>query len=274
MRFALCHELFADPIAADTFQLIRDIGYTGVELAPFTLLPGHEPFDIRDVPPETLGQVRRRAEDAGLEVIGMHWLLAKTAGLYLTSPDSEVQRETTAYFAALINCCAELGGTIMVLGSPQQRNLLPGVTYDEAEAHAAAVLTAVMPRCERLGVTIALEPLAPSEGDFLNSAESGIRLARRIDSPNCKLHLDVKAMSSEGTPIPEIISASQDWMVHFHANDSNLLGPGMGEIEFPPIMQKLKEIQYDGWVSVEVFIYEPSPEAIARTSFQNLQAWA
>ena len=97
-------------------------------------------------------------------------------------------------------------------------------------------------------MTIGLEPLGPAEGDFMLTAESGIRLAKMVDSPHCKLHLDVKAMSSEGKPIADIIRDSREWMVHFHANDPNLLGPGMGDVDFRPIFAALKEINYDGWV--------------------------
>ncbi len=129
----------------------------------------------------------------------------------------------------------------MVLGSPQQRNLLPGVSHDDAEQYAAEVLRATMPACANLDVTIALEPLGPAEGDFLLTAESGIRLAKLVDSPHCRLHLDVKAMSSETKPIDEIIRASRDWTAHFHANDPNLLGPGMGDVEFESIFAPLLE---------------------------------
>jgi len=271
VKYAICHEMFENPIAAKTFQLIREIGYTGVELAPFTLADD-EPFDVRKVNSETILDTRRLAEAAGLEVIGLHWLLAKTDGLYLNSPDPRIQNATTDYFTAMVECCAALGGKIMVLGSPQQRNLLPGITHEQAEMHAASVLKGVMPACEKHQVTIAVEPLSPAEGDFLLTAEAGIRLAQLVDSPYCQLHLDVKAMSSENRPIPEILSTSSEWMVHFHANDANLLGPGMGEIDFHPIMAKLRELQYENWVSVEVFIYEPSPEEIARTSLANLMA--
>ena len=162
----------------------------------------------------------------------------------------------------------------MVLGSPQQRNLLPGVSHAEAEQYAAEVLRVVMPVCADLDVVIALEPLGPGEGDFLLTAESGIRLAKLVNSPQCKLHLDVKAMSSETQPIAEVIRASRDWMVHFHANDPNLLGPGMGDVDFEPIFAALKETKYDGWISVEVFKYEPSPEVIARCSMETLQKYA
>ena len=222
------------------------------------------------MPLSKVHEIRDAVGEAGLTVVGLHWLLAKTEGLYLTSPDPSVRQATADYFLALVDCCANLGGRLMVLGSPLQRNLLPGVSHEQAESYAAEVLSAVMPRCEQHGVTIALEPLGPAEGDFLRTAAAGIRLAEQVDSPFCQLHLDVKAMSTEADSIPNIIAASRDWLVHFHANDPNLYGPGMGDVEFQPIMQQLQDIDYHGWVSVEVFKYEPSPEKIARTSYENL----
>ncbi len=271
MKFALCNEMFGDRSFADTFSTIRKLGYTGVEIAPFTLLPGVEPFDVRDVPAEKIVEVRTMAEDAGLEIIGLHWLLVKTEGLYLTSPDPTTRRRTSDYLKALAELCADLGGWVMVLGSPKQRNLLPGVSYEEAEAYATEVLHGAIPACKAYGVTIGLEPLGPAEGDFMLTAEAGIRLAKMVDSPHCKLHLDVKAMSTEAKPIQDVIRDSRQWMVHFHANDPNLLGPGMGNIDFQPIFAALREIKYDGWVSVEVFKYEPSPDEIARESIEYMQ---
>jgi len=272
MKFAICNEMFGErALSADTFSTIRKLGYTGLEIAPFTFAPHAQPFDVRQVPAERIVEVRSMAEDAGLEIVGLHWLLAKTEGFYLTSPDPTVRRRTGEYLRALAEVCADLGGTVLVLGSPQQRNLLPGVTYEDAEAYAVEVLHATVPACKQFGVTIGIEPLGPTEGDFIPNAQAGIRLAEMVGSAHCKLHLDVKAMSSEGRPIPEIIRESRIWLVHFHANDPNLLGPGMGNVDFRPIFAALQEINYRGWVSVEVFKYEPSPEAIARESIQYMQ---
>jgi sugar phosphate isomerase/epimerase len=170
MKFAICNETFGDRPFADTFSTIRKLGYTGVEIAPFTLLPKTEPFDVRQVPAERIVEVRQQAEDAGLEVVGLHWLLAKTDGCYLTSPDPTVRRRTADYLRTLVEICADLGGKIMVLGSPKQRNLLPGVTYEDAEAYAVEVLHLVMPSCAQYGVTLGLEPLGPAEGDFMLTA--------------------------------------------------------------------------------------------------------
>ena len=271
MKYAICNETFEDQPFNEAWAVARDLGYTGIEIAPFTLLPGVDPFDVRDVPAAKREEVKQQAADAGLEVIGLHWLLAKSSGPYLTSPDPAVRSATVEYFKAVSQLCADLGGKVMVLGSPQQRNLLPGVSYDDAEQYAAEVLREFVPTLADLDLMLALEPLGPAEGDFLPTAESGIRLAKLVDSPHCKLHLDVKAMSSESKPIADVVRDSKDWMVHFHANDPNLLGPGMGEVDFGPIFAALKETGYDGWVSVEVFDYKPGAEEIARRSMDYMQ---
>src|SRR5262249_40583639 len=156
---------FGDRSAADTFSTIRKLGYSGVEIAPFTFAPRDEPFDIRNVPAERIVEWRTMASDAGLEVVGLHLLLAKTEGLYLTSPDPTVRRNTADYLSKLAEVCADLGGKVMVLGSPKQRNLLPGVSHEAAEAYAVEVLHGAIGACARFGVTIGIESLGPADGN-------------------------------------------------------------------------------------------------------------
>ena len=271
MKFAICNEIFGSKPFYQAWPFAQKLGYRGLEIAPFTLMPGEEVVDVRDICSSRRDEVKQQAIDSELEVVGLHWLLAKTQGFHLTSPDTSVREKTIEYFKALAQLCADLGGKLMVLGSPAQRNLLSGVSYSDAENYAVEVIRAVMPTCSNLDVTIALEPLSPSEGDFLLTADSAIHLAQLVDSPNCKLHLDVKAMSSEEKTVEQIIHESREWIVHFHANDPNLLGPGMGEVEYEPIFSALREIGYSGWVSVEVFKYEPSSKTIARQSLNYMQ---
>lgn len=266
MKYAICNETFQDWPFEKAFAYAREIGYTGVEIAPFTMASS-----ATEVSPEQRSTVRQQIQDAGLECVGLHWLLAKTEGFYLTTPEDAVRKRTGEYLAELARLCRDLDGKIMVLGSPLQRNLLPGVSHDQGMAYAAEVIASAMPVLEDCGVTLAIEPLGRGEGDFLNTAALGIELAQMVDHPNCRLHLDVKAMSDEGKPIGDIIRDSKEWVAHFHANDPNLLGPGMGEVEFGPIFQALKEIEYQDWVSVEVFNYEPGIETICESSLRYMR---
>jgi len=267
VKYAICNETYQDWPFEKAFAHAKELGYQGIEFAPFTI--EKNAFDIT---PARRNEVRKQVENAGLEVVGLHWLLAFTEGLYLTSPEADVRQRTGEYLAELARLCSDLGGKVMVLGSPQQRNLLPGVTESEAMQYAADVIQLALSTLEEREITLALEPLGPAEGDFLLTAEKGIELAKMIDSPYVRLHLDVKAMSSETKPIPDIIRDSRDFLAHFHANDANRRGPGMGDIDFRPIMKALNDVSYNDWVSVEVFDYEPGVEALASESFNYLKS--
>jgi len=86
-----------------------------------------------------------------------------------------------------------------------------------------------------------------------------------------KLILDVKAMCSEAKPIPQIIRETSPDFAYFHANDRNLKGPGFGEVDYVPIAAALREVGYDGYVSVEVFNFDEGPEVIATKSIAYLR---
>ena len=267
MKFAICNETFQDWPFDRAFAFAAECGYTGIEMAPFTIAD-----DVTEIPAQKRAEVRRQAEAAGLEIVGLHWLLAKTEGLYITSPDADTRRRTAEYFGQLARFCADLGGKVMVCGSPQQRNLLPGVSHEEAMEYAADVFRTAVPVLEETGVMIALEPLAPAETDFMQTAADAVRLAEMIGSPQVRLHLDCKAMSSESIEIAELIRRNRSLLIHFHANDPNLRGPGFGQLDFMPIFGALGEIDYRGWVSVEVFDYEPGVERLVRESIEYMRA--
>lgn len=266
LRYAICNELFEGWPFEKVFSFAAECGYTGIEVAPFTVSNY-----VTDVSAARRREIRRQAEAAGTPICALHWLLARTEGFHLTSPNQAVRRRTAEYFKELARFCADLGGDVMVLGSPQQRNLLPGVTLEQATTHAVEVLEAVLPVLETTGVTIGLEPLAPKETTFMSTAAETVGVMNRIDSPRCKMILDCKAAITEADSIPDLIRRHRREMIHFHANYPNLQGPGFGDLDFVPIMGALLDTQFRGWVSVEVFDYSPGVERLARESINHMQ---
>lgn len=268
MKFAMCNEMFEAWPWERTCAYLRELGYTGLEIAPFTLAPR-----ATQITSERRKQTRAVAEKHGLHILGIHWLLAKLEppDLYVTHPDRAVREKTADYFTALVDLCADLGGSVMVIGSPKQRNLMPGVARDQAMEYAKEVFSKSLPTAARRNVTLAIEPLGRAETDFLTTAQDGVELIEKIGHPNFRLHLDVKAMSDESKPIPQIIRESAKHLVHFHVNDPNLLGPGMGDVKYEPIIEALREVKYEGWLSVEAFDFRPGPEKIAEESMRYLR---
>jgi len=248
---------------------VKRLGYDGLELAPFTLAER-----ITNLSPAMRKEIRSMIEGAGLATIGLHWLLAKTEGLYITSPDPAVRSRTADYLRALAQATHDLGGTLMVFGSPKQRDLLPGVSYDQACNYAVEVFQSLTPTLSDTGVDLCVEPLAPNDTNFLNTIDQANALLARINHPRVKLHLDVKAQSYDpGGTVPDLIARNGARAGHFHAQDVNLKGPGMGSTEFGPILRALVESGYRGWVSVEVFDYSAGPEETAKQSIECLRRY-
>lgn len=265
-RYAICNETFEGWDHEKVCRFAASLGYNGLEIAPFTLAPL-----ITDVSADRRRVLRRQAEDAGLNILGLHWLLAKTTGLTITSPDAAVRQKTAEYLGELAKCCRDLGGDILVFGSPQQRQIPEGHTLEHATEYAVDTFHRAAPAFADCGVTLCLEPLAPGETQFLNTCAEAAELLERIDHPNFALHQDVRAMSSERLSVPELIRRYAKLTRHFHANDPNRRGPGFGAVDFRPIFNALKESKYGGWVSVEVFDYTPDPETIARKSIEYMR---
>jgi len=270
MKFALCNEIFRNLPLEDAFQKIADIGYQGVEIAPFTLQSN--PLNLSE---SDADRCRTAAEKVGLEVVGLHWLMAETEGLHLTHTDPSILDATKDYLIHLGKLTARMNGSILVLGSPQQRNLLPGVSYEEAFERAVSLMKEVCLEIEGDGVAFAIEPLAKVETDFLSSCEQGRDFVRAVNHPACGLHLDIKAMTAEPHGVCHAISKYNADCIHFHANDSNLRGPGQGPTDINEVARTLHSTSYQGWVSVEAFDYFPNPEECAHISLENLrQAFA
>jgi len=264
-RYALCSEVYKSSID-DTIRRVAELGFDGIEIAPF-----HVAESVDEVPIQRRREIRRVAEDAGVSIIGLHWLLVSPKGLHLTTADASVRERTSRYLVSLARFSADLGGRRMVLGSPKQRSIGPGEDPKEARARAAAALRPVAVACGELDIDLLLEPLNPAETNFLVNVEEALALAREIDHPSVGYILDCKAMSGMPLGIVGTVAAHGKGAGHFHANDPSGKGPGMGDLDFAPILSALEASGYEGWISSEPFDYEPDPDTVARTALRTLR---
>ncbi len=265
-RYAMCNELFEGWTLERVCTFLAQVGYEAVELAPYTLC-----MRVTDVTAAERTRIARTIRDAGLACAGLHWLLARTEGLQLNDPDPDVRAATERYLIALVDFCADVGGKALVFGSPQQRSLRPGWTRDEAWRSSVEILRRVGARAEQRGVVFCIEPLAARETDFVNTVDEAVALVRAVAHPGLQTMADMKAMTADGRPLPEQIRLAAPHIRHVHANDPNLLGPGMGDLDIRPVLATLHEVGYAGYISVEAFAAPDGPEDLARQSLANLK---
>lgn len=265
MRLSVCNELFEGWGLEKVLMFVSGLGYNGIEIAPFTLAD-----DVRSMDSGERRRLRELFQSYQLEVVGLHWLLVSPPGLHILGPDAATRSATMKYMEALIDFNDDIGGRVLVFGSPRQRSVPPGMDPSRAFSIAVQFFKEASRYAEDRGLVIAFEPLARRLTNFVNTVEEAIKLVEAVDSPSFRLVLDVYSMSDEGRPYGEIIRRAGSLLVHFHANDTNGLGPGFGDADYRQIISALRDVGYDGYLSVEVFDTSPGPEYIARRSIENL----
>ena len=260
MKLLLCNEVVREMTFAAQCDFAAALGYDGLELAPFTL--GREPHLLRH---RERAALRRAAADAGVEIVGLHWLLVTPEGLSITTADDATRARTVEVMRRLVDLCASLGGRVLVHGSPQQRTLSANDPEGDA-ARGLECFAAAAEEAERAGVTYCVEPLSPEETNFINTVEEAAALVRSIRSPALKTMVDCRAAAlSETSTIPELL---ERWLPtgligHVHLNDANKGAPGQGETAFAPILATLARHGYDGALGVEPFVYRPDGPTVA-----------
>ena len=263
MRIALCNEVIAPMPFPQQCEYAAKLGYDGLEIAPYTL--SEEPHRMGSA---QIAAARAAAEDAGVAVTGLHWLLIKPTGLSISSKDENVRKRTIDVMLVLIDLCAELGGKYLVHGSPHQRRVEAGETRAAAMARAKECFAAVAERAAKAGVVYCIEPLSSEQTPLINTLEEAARMVQEIKSSSIRTMLDC---SSAGRMEKESLGALADrWLpkgliAHVQVNDRNRRGPGQGEQRFAPLFASLKKHGYTGDVAVEPFDYVPDgPGAAAR----------
>jgi len=268
IKISICNELFQGWPIEKVFEYIAKLGYDGVEIAPFTLADS-----VTEISSKRRKEIRLAAEENGIEIIGLHWLLLKPEGLYINHPDEFIRIQTQEYIEALIHFCADLGGKILVHGSPHQRTIQEGWNAKDSWDYAKETFRVSLKAAQQRNVIYCIEPLAPALTNFINTVEEAIRLVKEIRHPNFKMVFDCRSASaSEKSLTGALIRALESgYLRHVHVNDANGMGPGFGETEFLPVLRTLMKNGYRGYISVEVFRFDPDPQTIASRSIGYLK---
>lgn len=268
IKISISNELFQGWPIEKVFKYAAQLGYDGVEIAPFTLADS-----VMDISQKRRNEIRRAAEVSGIEIVGLHWLLVKPEGLYINHPDEIVRIRTQEYIEALIHFCADIGGKILVHGSPHQRTVKEGWNTDESWKRARETFEVCLKIARRRNVIYCIEPLAHPFTNFINTVEEALQMVEEIRHPNFKMTFDCRSTYAQGESVPKVLLRALDArsLYHVHVNDANGRGPGFGETKFKPILKTLVENGYQHYISVVVFNFDPDPQTIASRSIGYLK---
>ena len=267
MEFTLCNEVLKELPLSEQCRFAAEMGYSGLEIAPFTLAD-----DPTRMTPQEIANVRRIVEDHGLRVTGLHWLLVAPEGLSITDPAPDMRQRTGNVLAALVDLCADLGGRVLVHGSPKQRRL--GADPARGRATALAHLATAGARARAAGLTYCIEPLSADESDFLNLVSEAVAVVQEADEPGLRTMIDTgHALRGEAEGLAQLAARwlPTGMIAHFQFNDSNRRGPGQGQDAFGPLLDQLQAAKWAHPLAIEPFVYSPDGPTTAAQSIGHLQ---
>lgn len=255
MKIALCNEVLGHLDFAEQCRIAAALGYDGLEIAPFTL--SSEPAGISQ---QLRNNYRAIAQDHGINITGLHWLLMAPDGLSITDNDKHIAQKTRDHMLAMVELCADLGGKTLVHGSPAQRMIAAGKDKESAVQTAMEHFHAVGEASHEAGLIYCIEPLARELTNFINRIDEALDLIGQIKGRGLATMLDTSAAWAAEDQSPEALLDQYlpaGKIAHVHFNDTNKRGPGQGMHPFASIIKILSKHRYAGTIGVEPFDYYP-----------------
>jgi D-psicose/D-tagatose/L-ribulose 3-epimerase len=268
IRHAMCNEAFEQTPFQSVCKTLRAAGYEGIEISPFTLAasPG-------DISPDQRREYADIMKSEGLTFVGLHWLMVSPKGLHVTTPEEGLRARSWRHIRDLIDLCADLGPNgVMVFGSPQQRSTTNGISREQATRNYVDGLVSVAPQARDRGVTILVEALPKAQSDVVQTLREAVDIVQTIDNPAVQTMFDTHNAVDEKDSHAELLERYFEFIRHVHVNEMDGRYPGTGDYDFGAILKKLEELDYKGWVSLEVFDFKPSASEIATSSIDYLKA--
>lgn len=267
-RHSTCNEAFDQWPFADACRAIRRAGYTGIEIAPFTL--AEKPGDITA---DQRREYRSVMQSEGLAFVGLHWLMVSPKGLHVTTPDAELRRKSWAHIDDLIDLCADLGPEgVMVFGSPNQRTTTGGLARSEATRNFINGLVGVAAHAADRGVTVLVEALPVAQSEVVQTLEEAISIVAEIASPAVRTMFDVHNAIDEKEPHATLVDRYFDYIHHVHVNELDGRRCGADGYDFKPVFQVLRRRNYKGWISLEAFDFTAGAESVVTDSLRHLES--
>ncbi len=234
MHLSMHNWMRAEPIDVTVKRLAR-YGYKSIELSG-------EPdvFDTKEL--------RKLLAEYGIACWGAVSLMFE--GRDLIHADETVRASSISYLNDCITMAKELEGYEMTIVPSQVGKVAPMDTPEQEWAWAVECLKEVYDHAQKEGIRIALEPLNRFETNFLNRTDQAMLLAEEV-GPDCGVCIDTFHLNIEEADMIEAIKSSKARLVDFHVADNNRMACGMGALNWPLIVSTLKEIGYDGALTVE-----------------------
>ncbi len=236
-----------------------ELGYDAVEI----FAPGPEAIDA-DALRSMLASANLKLAALGT---GAGWVKHR---LQLADPDAAKREQARAFVRSIIDCAGQFGAAA-IIGSMQGPSGHTGDS-DTARGYLCEALEDGGAHAAQYDVPLIYEPLNRYETRQCCTVEDGVGMLESLSTDNVRLLCDLFHMNIEEADIAKALSQGGKWVGHIHFVDSNRRPVGLGHMQYGPIIDALRQINYQGYLCAEAFPYPDQHEA-ARQTMRAYRYW-
>jgi sugar phosphate isomerase/epimerase len=272
MRLAFSTNAFTKFSLLESMRIIRDIGYQGIEI--MADLPHLWPMEAKE---EELRSIAQTSKDLDIELCNLNGFMMKALGdIHHPSwiePEEEQRNQRKAHTAACLRTARALGIPSV---STEPGGPLQGMARDRALSLFKEGLQEMSPLCLDQGIRLLIEP---EPGLLFSDLEETIGFLRNLNLPGVGINFDVGHFFCVGLNPVELIEAFPLYLEHIHIEDigsdriHHHLIPGHGAMDFKVLFQALHQVNYGGYVTVELYPYEEEPIQAAEEAYRFLSPY-
>jgi len=274
MKLAFSTNAYLKFSFAEAVRRLAAIGYTGVEIMadvphawPAYLLPEQKQA-IRDA------LTQNRLAISNINAFMMHAISDARQYYWHPSwiePDVNYRQVRITHTMRALTLAKELGAPCITTepGGP----VAPGESWKAALKLFVEMIKPVAEHAEKEGVLLLVEP---EPGLLIETAEQFEEFMKHMDSPAVGLNFDIgHHYCVKDDPAPTLERLAK-YVRHIHLEDiaatrvHHHLVPGDGVIDFAAVLQSIRKINYQGWVTIELYPYNDDPDRAARTARERI----
>ena len=267
MKYALCNELFGSIELSKAAEISKKAGYNGIEFAPYTVFGTFSADYVK----AGIKNITKSLKDNDLAFVGFHWLLVDNSSdsrpMSLVSPDKAYRDAALERLKLLLSASGELGGGVLVLGSPKQRGAVPPQSISDAVTKLRDSLSELGDYALGCNSTLLIEALDKSQCNVINTLEEAKELVNAVSSEGLSSMFDFHNCADEKMSWEKLIRRYEGIIKHIHINEWDGGYPGSGSSDYVPAFKAIMETGFEGWISMEIFSQPSDAAALVSDAF-------
>lgn len=270
MKLAFSSNAFKQNTLAEAIHTITDIGYAGIEVMADR--PHAWPADMTE---QAIAELRDLIGQAGLGVSNVNaftmFAVGDTWRPSWIEDDADLRRQRIEHTRKSLRLAGAIGAKTL---STEPGGAVEGVSRDVVSARFREGIEQVIGDAASAGVVICIEP---EPALLIERPAEYLEFIKDFDTPWVKMNLDLGHMFCVGEDPARAVEELAGHYPHVHIEDiaatrvHQHLVPGQGAMDFEAIFRALERVGYDGWVTVELYPYVSSAEAVARQAYEFLR---